>query len=143
MEARLLGHTVYKTGYHIVWATKYRRRLFANKGLSKLMGMIIGDMVKEVPGVEIKELNVQIDHVHVYAEIPPKYSVSEVVKQLKGGSAAKIRDKVQYLSKMKTRKDVLWSRGYFVSTVGINEKVIENYVRYQGRVDGCQLTLDL
>ena len=107
------------------------------------MGMIIGDMVKEMPGVQIKELNVQVDHVHVYVEIPPKYSVSEVVKQFKGGSAAKIRDKVKYLAKMRTGKDVLWSRGYFVSTVGINEKVIENYVRYQGKVDGGQLTLDL
>ena len=107
------------------------------------MGMIIKDMIKEMPGVEIKELNVQIDHVHVYIEIPPKYSVSEVVKQLKGGSAAKIREKVQYLAKMRTGKDVLWSRGYFVSTVGINEKIIENYVRYQGKSDSGQLTLDI
>jgi putative transposase len=107
------------------------------------MGMIIGDMVKEMPGVEIKELNVQIDHVHVYVEIPPKYSVAGVVKQLKGGSSAKIREKVEYLAKMRTRKDVLWSRGYFVSTVGINEKIIENYVRYQGKVDSGQLRLDL
>jgi len=94
-------------------------------------------------GVEIKELNVQIDHVHVYVEIPPKYSVAEVVKQMKGGSSAGIREKVQYLGKMRFGKDVLWARGYFVSTVGIDEKTIENYVKYQGKVDSGQLTLDL
>ena len=107
------------------------------------MGMIIRDMVKEMPGVEIKELNVQVDHVHMYVEIPPKYGVSDAVKKIKGGSSSKIRKKVEYLAKMKTRKDVLWSRGFFVSTVGINEKIIENYVKYQGAKDSGQITLKL
>ena len=143
MEIKLQGHTAYKAQYHIVWITKYRRSLFGNQGLRNLMGMIIFDMVREMPGVEIKELNVQEDHVHMFVEVPPKYAVSGVVQKIKGGSSAKIRKKVAYLGKMRTKKDVLWSRGYFVSTVGIDEKVIERYVKFQGERDNGQMTLNL
>ena len=142
MKFRLSGHGAYKTEYHVVWITKYRRKLF-NPGLASYLKKIIYEEAKIIPGVEIDEINVQEDHVHMMVEIPPKYSVSEVVRILKGGSARVIRQRIKYLSKMHTRKDEIWSPGYFVSTVGINENIIRNYVKHQRDRDSGQAKLDL
>ena len=85
-----------------------------------------------MPGVEIIEINMQIDHIHVILTIPPKYSVSEVVGRIKGISASKLRKKFAWLQKVYWKENVMWSPGYFISTIGLNEKQIRQYVKWQG-----------
>ena len=75
--------------------------------------------------------------------IPPKYSIASVVGRLKGQSASELRKAFKWLSDVYWKENVLWSRGYFVSSVGIDEEVIKNYVEYQGRQDSGQLRLKL
>lgn len=96
-----------------------------------------------MPGVEILEQNIQIDHIHSIVIIPPKYSVSAVVGQLKSQSASELRKKYQWLSKVYWNENIVWSPGYFVSSVGIDEQQIINYVRYQQAQDSGQTKFDL
>ena len=78
MEARLSGHGVYRTEYHIVWISKYRRRIL-NPGAKEYLRKLFPKVLRTMPGCEIVEMNIQIDHIHLLMIIPPKYAVSEVV----------------------------------------------------------------
>ena len=75
--------------------------------------------------------------------IPPKYAVSEVIGRLKGRSASILRKKFKWLEKVYWKENIVWSPGYFVSTVGINEEAILRYVKYQQDQDSGQAKLDL
>ena len=94
-------------------------------------------------GVQIVEKNVQVDHVHIILVIPPKYRVSDVVAEIKQYTAAWMRKKFAFMKKVYWKEQVLWSPGYFVSTVGINEKAIIKYVRWQQKQDSGQAKLEL
>ena len=94
-------------------------------------------------GVELVEQNIQVDHIHSVMIIPPKYAVSAVVGTLKGRTASLLRKKFEWLGKVYWEEKLVWSPGYFVSTIGMNEKVILNYVRWQGSQDSGQAKLDL
>jgi len=95
-----------------------------------------------MPGVEIVEINMQPDHIHALMIIPPKYAVSAVIGRIKGQSASKLRKKFAWLAKVYWKENVVWSRGYFVSTVGLNENQIIRYVRWQGSQDSGQAKLE-
>ena len=73
--------------------------------------------------------------------IPPKYAVSDVMKRLKGVTAKRLREKMDWLKKVYWKEGVVWSPGYFVSTIGLNEKVIIEYVKWQERQDSGQAKL--
>ena len=73
-----------------------------------------------MPGVEIIEINMQIDHIHAIMIIPPKYAVSEVIGRIKGRSSSMLRKKFAWLGKVYWKENVVWSPGYFISTVGLN-----------------------
>ena len=96
-----------------------------------------------MPGVEIEEYNVQREHIHLMVTIAPKYSVAEVVKQMKGFTSRVLRMAVPWFRKRYSKKKVLWSPGYFVSTIGIDETTIRNYIKYQQDLDSGQAFLDL
>jgi len=96
-----------------------------------------------MPGVEIIEQNIQADHIHTIMIIPPKYSVSSVIGRLKGESASKLRKKFQWLKKVYWKENIVWSPGYFVSTIGLNEEQILKYVKWQQSQDSGQAKLDL
>ncbi len=142
MENRLSGHTVYRTEYHIVWIPKYRRRIL-NPGVKGYLIRILPKILKEMPGVEIVEQNIQAEHIHTVMIVPPRYSVSEVIGRIKGRSASKLRKKFKWLEKVYWKENVVWSPGYFVSTIGLNEQEIIKYVRWQERQDSGQAKLDL
>ena len=76
-------------------------------------------------------------------EILPKYAIAEVMGQLKSQSAPRLRKKFKWLSKVYWKENVVWSPGYFVSSVGVDEKTIKNYVEHQGRQDSGQLRMEL
>ena len=95
-----------------------------------------------MPGVEILEINIQPDHIHGVVIIPPKYAVSAVMERIKGRSASMLRKKFAWLAKVYWKENVVWSPGYFVSTVGVNEQQIIRYVRWQGSQDSGQAKLE-
>ena len=95
MEARLSGHGLYRTEYHIVWITKYRRRIL-NPGITAYLSKLFPKILKSMPGCEIIEQNIQPEHIHMLMLIPPKYAVSEVVGEMKQHTAARLREKFTY-----------------------------------------------
>ena len=142
MENRLSGHSVYRTEYHIVWIPKYRRRIL-NSGVKEYLNKLWVKILKGIPGVEIVEQNIQVDHIHTIMIIPPKYSVSDVIGRIKGQSASKLRKKFTWLEKVYWNENIVWSPGYFVSTIGMNEDQIIKYVKWQESQDSGQAKLVL
>ncbi len=142
METRLSGHGAYRTEYHIVWITKYRRRIL-NPGVRGYISKLFPKVIRGMPGCEIIEQNIQDEHIHMLMVIPPKYAVSEVIGEIKQYTASKMRKKFAWLNRVYWEESVVWSPGYFVSTVGLDEKEITKYVKWQGHQDSGQAKLDL
>ena len=142
METRLSGHGVYRTEYHNVWIPKYRRRIL-NPGVRGYISELFPKVMKEMPGCEILEWNIQVDHIHLLMVIPPKYAVSDVIGKMKQYTARQMREKFAWLKKVYWKEQVVWSPGYFVSTVGLDEKQITEYVKWKGHQDSGQAKLEL
>ena len=124
-----LSHVIYKCDYHIVWVPKYRLRIL--KGVVK--DLVDNDIRKlcEWKQCEVGELNVQEDHVHLVVSVPPKVSISNLMGMLKGKIAIKIFKSYPDLKKRPYWGNHFWARGYFVSTVGLDEEMIKKYVKHQ------------
>ena len=95
-----------------------------------------------MPGCEIVKQSIQIEHIHTIMIIPPRYAVSEVIGRLKGQTASLLRKKFEWLKKVYWKENIVWSPGFFVSTVGVNEARIIQYVEWQGRQDSGQAQLE-
>ncbi len=126
---RKSSHAIYCCEYHIVWVPKYRFRVLRGAIRELLERDIRG--ISEWLGAEILELNVQEDHVHVVVSIPPKVSVSEYMGTVKGRTAIKLMKSYPGLRQKPYWGNHFWARGYFASTIGLDEQVIRRYVRYQ------------
>lgn len=96
-----------------------------------------------MPGVEIETVGMEEDHIHLVMVVPPKYGVSNVVGKTKQFTAAKLREKFPWIKKVYWKEEVVWSPGYFVSTVGLDEEEIKKYVEWQGCQDSGQIQLRL
>jgi len=142
MEARLSGHGAYRTEYHIVWITKYRRRIL-NPGVAAYLSKLFPKVIRSMPGCEVIEQNIQPEHIHMLMVIPPKYAVSEVVGEMKQFTSGKLREKFAHLGKIYWKEQVVWSPGYFVSTVGLDEEKITEYIKWQEHQDSGQAKLEL
>ena len=140
MDTNSLSHTTWECKYHIVFSPKYRRQIIYGK-LRADIGKILRELC-ERKGIEIIEAECCKDHIHMLVRIPPKFSVSEVVGYLKGKSSLMIFDRHSNL-KYRYGNRHFWCRGYFVDTVGKNEKKIAEYVRNQLQEDHLedQITL--
>ena len=125
---RTLAHTVWECKYHIVWVPKRRRKIVFGK-LRKELGTIIRRLCK-YKGIEIIEGSMCIDHIHMCLAIPPKYAVSGIVGYLKGKSAMIMFEKYSRL-KRNFKGHSFWARGYYVSTVGLEEAKVRNYIKNQ------------
>ena len=124
-----LSHVVYYHVYHIVWTPKYRYRVLEG-AVKETVEHKIRQMC-EWKKVEIMELNIQLDHVHIVLSIPPKLSVSQMLGYLKGKTAIQIFKRFKGLKKKPYWGNHFWSRGYCSSTVGLDEEKIRKYVKYQ------------
>ena len=124
-----LAHVVYQCSYHIVWCPKYRFRILKG-GVAKFVEETIRSLC-EWKSIEILELSVGEDHVHAVVSIPPKHSISEVMGILKGKTAIKVFKSYPALKRRPYWGNHFWSRGYCISTVGLDENKIRRYVRYQ------------
>lgn len=118
--------------YHIIITPKYRRKIIYQQ-ISKDIGSIIRTLCAR-KGVEIIEAAAMPDHIHLYISIPPKYAVSDFMGYLKGKSSLMILDRHANL-KYQYGNRHFWCRGYYVDTVGRNEKAIREYVRNQLQED--------
>ena len=141
MDYKKQGHCVYYARYHLVIATKYRREILKDGFGEYLKSMIIG-IGKQIPEIEVIEVNTDSDHVHILLSIPPKISISDVVKMVKAKTGLRMRNKFPFLDKVYWAKSGIWSRGYFVSTVGISESTIKRYIEMQGKEDSGQALLE-
>ncbi len=127
-----LEHTKWNCKYHIVWEPKFRRKIIFGK-YKREIGAILRKLC-EYKRIEIVEANACVDHIHMCLNIPPKYSVSEIMGYLKGKSSLMIFEQFSNL-KYKYGNRHFWCKGYYVSTVGINEKSIVKYIREQDTRD--------
>ena len=131
-DTNSLAHTTWECKYHIVFTPKYRRQAIY-KDIKRDVGKILRQLC-EYKGIEIIEPELCSDHVHMLVKIPPKYSVSQIVGYLKGKSSIMIFDRHANL-KYKYGNRKFWCTGYYVSTVGRNEKAMKEYIRNQLRED--------
>ena len=136
-----LAHTKWNCKYHIVFAPKYRRKVFFGQKRFE-----IGGIIRELcrwKGVELLSAEACPDHIHILVAIPPKMSVSSFMGFLKGKSSLMIYEKWGNM-KYKYRNRQFWCRGYYVDTVGKNEKKIAEYISNQLKQDEMseQLVLD-
>ena len=131
-KANSLSHTKWLCKYHIVFTPKYRRKVIYNQ-YRRDLGEILR-MLCQWKGVEIIEGHLMPDHVHMLVSIPPKLSVSSFMGYLKGKSSLMMFDRHANL-KYKFGNRKFWAEGYYVSTVGLNEKTIAKYIREQERAD--------
>ena len=125
---RRQSHVTYDCRYHLVWVTKYRFLV-----IDPDVELALKWAIKEIcdwKDIVIIEGAVKAEHVHLYLNIPPKYSISEVMQWLKGKSAERLLKKFPKLEKQYWGRH-LWARGYFVSTVGISDEIIRQYIRKQ------------
>ena len=132
MDKNSLAHTKWNCKYHVVFAPKYRRQIIYGK-IKVDIGRILRKLCEQ-KGVEILEATACSDHVHMVIAVPPKYSISSVMGYLKGKSSLMIFDRHANL-KYKYGNRHFWCRGYYVDTVGRNEKSIRAYVKNQLQED--------
>ena len=126
---RKLSQTIWHCQYHIVWVPKYRFRVLKGAIAEEVATCI--RIFAEQLRCEIIEMNVQVDHVHLLAMIPPKVSVSALVGTIKGRTAIRVLNKFRKLKEKPYWGNHLWARGYCVDTVGLDAEMIQKYVKYQ------------
>lgn len=129
-----MSHSVYQIRYHIVWGTKYRYKVLKPYVREALVGFWYEEIKTKYPILYIHEINTGDDHVHMLIEIPPTEAVSRVVQKLKGSASIYLKKKFKFLGRI-YKYGNMWSVGYFVSTVGLNEDQIRKYIQRQNRYD--------
>lgn len=132
INAKSLAHTKYNCKYHVVFAPKYRRKVFFEDKRLEIRDIL--RTLCEWKGVEIIEGEVCPDHIHMLLSIPPKYNVSGFMGYLKGKSSLMIFQKFGNM-KFAYRNREFWCKGYYVDTVGKNTKAIKEYIENQLKAD--------
>ena len=140
-DVKSLTHTKWNCKYHIVFAPKYRRKVFYEEKRLEI-GAILRELCRW-KGVEIIEAEVCPDHIHMLISIPPKMSVSGFMGFLKGKSSLMIYQRWGNM-KFKYRNRQFWCCGYYVDTVGKNTKAIKEYIATQLKQDKemSQMSID-
>ncbi len=120
-----LDHCTYDCSYHVVWTPRYRGKVLADTYIKQELKRMF-KQIENWKGLQIYAWHIGDEHIHLYLGIPPKYSISYIIQILKGKTSGWIKKKTK-----KFPKGALWGRGYFVSTVGINEHAVKRYVENQ------------
>ena len=129
MDYKSNNNVVYSCQYHIVWCPKYRRKVLVN-GIDKRLKELIIQVCQEIR-VEIIEMEIMPDHVHLLLEVDPQFGVHKAVKTIKGRTSMILRQEFPIL---KTKLPTLWTNSYFVSTVGgAPLEIIKQYIEGQKR----------
>jgi len=134
-----LSHVRWDCKYHVVIVPKYRKRALYGRIRTRAREIIL-DLCKQ-KGLELLEGHLMRDHVHMCLRVPPKDSIAFVIGFLKGKSAVRIHRDV--LGNRRVTGLHFWSRGYCVSTVGLDEATIRRYIREQEELGKRQMELDM
>jgi len=130
MGLRRSSHAVYDTAYHLVWCPKYRKKIFKDNEIRERAKQLIQEISEEY-GMEIVEMEVAIDHVHILISFHPKYSIGQVVRTIKSISA---RELFREFPRIKKRlwAGEFWEDGYFARTVGdrMTRQIIDKYIKH-------------
>lgn len=136
------AHAVYYTRYHIIWIPRFRRKILV-AGVASYLTIKLQEVTTYYPDLYFLEINAQSDHVHILMSIPPKYSVSKIVNILKSNTSQALWSKFSFLKNVYWDNGSVWATGYFVSTVGVSEVIIQHYIKYQTREEAGQAKLEL
>jgi len=135
MRTRSLNHSVYQLQYHLVWGTRYRRHFLKPKVVeNEFFESCWEVVVKKCPTLYIHTMKTNLDHVHLQIEIPPNLSIAAVVQALKINASVRLKKRFKFIKDMYLDGSI-WSVGYFVSSIGLNEESIRRYIQYQGKQD--------
>ena len=134
MELIRLSHCVYHCDYHIVIVTKYRKAII-NQGVFAYLETKLAEITKFYPQIKFRKVNHDKDHIHMLISIPPTMNVGKAVGTIKSNTARSLRQKFQHVKETYWGTDSVWSDGYFVTTVGVNEVYIRKYIEDQGKKD--------
>lgn len=108
------------------------------------MKVLMKTIQRRHPEIEIFEVNTDVDHIHILLSVAPKMSISRAVNLLKSNTARMMKQKFSFLKHVYgDMKDSIWSPGYFISTVGLDEKQIKRYIELQGLEDRGQAKLEI
>lgn len=133
MRILRLNHSVYQLEYHLVWGTKYRVKILKPYVKKKLLESFQKTEFL-YPTLHIAKVNTGEDHVHMLVEIAPSVSIAAMVQKLKAHSSTELKRSFKFIRDMDDGSGV-WSVGYFVSSVGLNEKQIQRYIDNQDKHD--------
>ena len=139
-EYEKLNHSVWECKYHLVFIPKYRKKVLYG-ALRRQIGAVLRKLA-ENKGCQVLEGYVMADHIHMLITIPPKYRVSDIVGYIKGKSAIHVVRHFRGKERNFTGES-FWARGYFISTVGRDEKIIREYIKNQEKEDIRQDELKL
>ena len=121
------NNIVYSCKYHIVWCPKYRRKILVGNVEARLKELIVESCINM--NVDIIEMEIMPDHVHILIEVDPQFGVHKVVKNIKGKTSKILRDE---FPELKTKLPTLWTNSYFISTIGgAPLEVIKQYIESQ------------
>ncbi len=137
MRTQSLNHSTYELQYHIVWDTKYRRK-WLKEYVKQELRKSLDATVKKCPSLHIVAMNTDEDHVHLQIEIPPHLTIADVVRDFKAHSSNHLQKRFKFIKRIYLEKDGIWSVGYFVSSLGLNEQRIRKYIEWQGKKDEPQ-----
>ena len=142
VEVIKTAHSMYCLQYHVVWVCKYRRKIL-KPGVCSYIRKTLPGLLRGMPGVTVETIGFDKDHLHMLMTIPPKYSISSTMGRMKSQLSSRMRKFFPWLSKVYWNENIVWSPGYFVSSVGLDEKTVRNYVELQGHQDSGQLRQEL
>jgi len=130
-DIQSLRHTVWDCKYHVIWIPKYRKKVLYGQ-LRKELGPVIKELARQKES-EVLEGELVVDHVHMLISIPPKYAVAQVIGFVKGKSAIHVAR--AFGRRRNFVGQSFWARGYCVSTAGLDEAAIREYIRTQEEAD--------
>lgn len=132
-----LEHCTYHCSYHIVWTPRYRGKVLASSYIKQELKRMF-KQIANWKGLIIYAWHVGDEHIHLHIAIPPKYSIAYIIQILKGKTSGWLKKKTKRFP-----KGVLWGRGYFVSTIGVDEQAVKKYIQnqYHHQVDLVQESL--
>ena len=142
MELCRQAHCVYRCLYHLVWILRARDAVLVN-GVDQYLLIKLEEIRKLYPEIEYIERNVQPDHVRLVVSVLPRQRIAKIVQLLKANTARALKEQCPFLQARYRGAGGIWSVGYFVSTVGVDEERIKRHVRYQEKEDLGQAKLAL
>src|SRR3989344_7317164 len=133
MRTLNLRHSTYQLEYHLVWGTKYRMKLLKPYVKKELLASFQKTEFL-YPTLHIRKANTDDDHVHLLLEIAPSVSIAAMVQKLKAHSSLELKRSFKFIREADDGSGI-WSVGYFASSIGLNEKMIEKYIGHQDKRD--------